>query len=129
MKMNIALDIDDTITKNPRFFSLLSRSIRGAGGRVYIVTSRGNADGVKEKTRQELASYGIEFDALFIIADSGSQKQIPCPHGNLDRYQKYLWQKVKTCLDYSVDIVFDDDPKVVSLFEEYAPDIQVFHVR
>jgi hypothetical protein len=127
--MNIALDIDGTITKNPGFFSLLSQSVRRAGGRVYIVTSRGNADGVEEQTRQELASYGLEFDALFIIADSGGQEQIACPHENLDWYQKYLWQKVRVCLDHNVHIVFDDDPKVVSLFEKYAPDIQVFQVR
>ena len=127
--MNIALDIDSTITRTPGFFSMLSRSVRQAGGKVYIVTSRSNADGVEVQTRKELASYAIEFDNLVIIADSGGQKQITCPHENLDWYQKYLWQKVKVCLDYNVRIVFEDDPKVISLFEEHAPDIQVFQVK
>ena len=127
--MNIALDIDGTITKNPEFFSVLSQAIRQAGGKVYIVTSRSNADGVEVQTRKELASYAIEFDNLVIIADSGGQKQITCPHENLDWYQKYLWQKVAVCLDYNVGIVFEDDPKVISLFKEHAPDIQVFQVR
>ena len=104
--MNIALDIDGTITRNPGFFSVLSQAVRQAGGKVYIVTSRSNADGVEVQTRKELAAYGIEFDDLVIIADSGGQEQIMCPHENLDWYQKYLWQKVWVCLDYNVRIVF-----------------------
>ena len=127
--MNIALDIDGTITKNPEFFSVLSHSARQAGGKVYIVTSRGNSADARVQTGKELASYGIEFDDLVIIADSGGKEQITCPHENLDWYQKYLWQKVKVCLDYNIRIVFEDDPKVISLFEEHAPDIQVFQVR
>jgi len=127
--MNIALDIDGTITKNPEFFSVLSQAIRQAGGKVYIFTSRSNADGVEVQTRKELDLYGIEFDDLVIIADGGGNEQITCPHEDLDWYKKYLWQKVKVCLDHNVHVVFEDDPKVISLFEEHAPDIQVFQVR
>ena len=127
--MNIALDIDSTITRTPGFFSMLSRSVRQAGGKVYIVTSRSNADGVEDQTRKELAAYGIEFDDLVIIADSGGKEQITCPDEDLDWYKKYLWQKVRVCLDYNVRIVFEDDPKVISLFKEHAPDIQVFQVK
>jgi len=127
--MNIALDIDGTITKNPRFFSILSQAVRQDGGKVYIVTSRGNTNDSRVQTEKELTSYGIEFDDLVIIADSAGKEQIMCPHEDLDWYQKYLWQKVAVCLDYNVGIVFEDDPKVISLFEEHAPDIQVFQVR
>lgn len=126
--MNIALDIDGTITKCPKFFAFLSRSVRGTGGKVYIITSRSSVAGVKELSQQELTSLGVEFDDLFIISND-KQNQILCPHGNLDWYQKYLWQKVSVCIDHKVCIVFEDDPKVVALFEEFAPDIQVFHVR
>ena len=127
--MNIALDIDGTITKNPAFFSVLSQAVRQAGGKVYIVTSRGNDDVARVQTMQELASYMIKFDDLVIIADSSSEEQLQCPHENLDWYQKYLWQKVAVCLDRNVNLVFEDDLKVIRLFDEYAPDIQVFQVR
>ena len=127
--MNIALDIDGTITRTPGFFSMLSRSVRQAGSKVYIVTSRSNAGGVEVQTRKDLALYGIEFDDLVIIADGGGNEQITCPHEDLDWYQKYLWQKVAVCLDYNVRVVFEDDPKVISLFEKHAPDIQVFQVK
>ena len=82
--MNIALDIDGTITKNPRFFSILSQAVRQDGGKVYIVTSRGNTNDSRVQTEKELTSYGIEFDDLVIIADSAGKEQIMCPHEDLD---------------------------------------------
>lgn len=82
--MNIALDIDGTITSNPGFFSMLSHSVRRGGGKVYILTSRSDNDSTEKVTKEELTSYGAEFDELFIIADSGSQNQIDCLHQNLD---------------------------------------------
>ena len=126
--MNIALDIDGTITKQPEFFAILSRGVWAAGGKVYVVTSRANSAGVRAETQKELKSYGITFDEFFIIPDAG-REQIPCPHGDLDWYQKYLWQKVAVCLEHDVTIVFEDDDKVIDLFKAYAPDIQVFKVR
>ena len=126
--MNIALDIDGTITKIPALFRALSRSVRLEGGRVYIVTSRSRTAEVEAETRKELRSYGVEFDELCIIADQ-KDDYLPCPHDDLDWYQKYLWQKVRVCLDREVDVIFEDDVKVIDLFETHAPRIQVFQVR
>lgn len=128
--MNIALDIDGTITKHPEFFAIVSRSIRASGGKVFIVTSRSNSNEVKVETQKELKSYGISFDELIIISD-GKTEQKPCPHDKLeelDWYQKYLYQKVTVCLEHEVAIVFEDDQKVIDLFKMYAPDIQVMKV-
>jgi len=125
--MNIALDIDGTITKHPEFFAIVSRSIRASGGKVYVVTSRSNSDGVRVQTQKELKSYGIPFDELFIIPDA-KPDQRPCPHDELDWYQKYLYQKVTVCLEHEVAIVFEDDQKVIDLFKMYAPGIQVMKV-
>jgi hypothetical protein len=52
--MYVALDIDGTITAMPVFFALLSRSVRAAGGKVYVVTSRANTPEVAERARREL---------------------------------------------------------------------------
>jgi hypothetical protein len=126
--MNVALDIDGTITKAPQFFSFLSRSVRETGGKVFVVTSRANIAGVDAQTRQELVSYAVEFDELCIIPDA-EDMQMPCPHHDLDWNEKYLWQKVKLCIDRNVEVVFEDDLKVLDLFARFAPDIQVFQVR
>jgi hypothetical protein len=122
--MNVALDIDGTITRMPEFFAFLSHAVRAAGGKVYVVTSR--AVDAAVQTRHELQSYGIELDELFIIPEGTNR--IPCPHAGLDWYQRHLWQKVFACLQRDVHVVFEDDPKVVALFKAHAPKVQVFHV-
>lgn len=124
--MNLALDIDGTITAMPRFFALLSCATRVAGGRVFVVTSRSDTPEVARQTRRELKGYGIEYDDLVIIPDG--KDRIPCPHPDLDWYSAYLWQKVAICLDRRVDAVFEDDAKVVALFEAYAPHVLTFRV-
>lgn len=125
--MNIALDIDGTITRRPKFFAVLSRAVRAAGGKVFIVTSRSDTAEVRALTRRELGAHGVAYDELVIIADS-EQGRAACPHGGLDWYQKYLWQKVAACLDRDVAIVFEDDEKVAELFRRHAPQIDVFLV-
>ncbi len=126
--MKIALDIDDTITANPEFFSIVSRAVRRDGGRIYVVTSRLGIPESERETKRELDTWGIEFDELIFIPASGDPNQIPCPHEDLDWYQKYLWQKVKICLDRGVDLVFEDDPKVIALFEKCAPAIRTCRI-
>ena len=121
----LGLDVDDTITEAPEFFALLTKAVRRAGGRVCIVTSRGNLPAVVEATREELEDYGVEFDEIHIIPDKVDE-YISCPHDELDWYQKYLWQKVTICEARKVKVLFDDDPKVARLFARYAPGIQVF---
>ena len=126
--MNVALDIDGTITKKPQFYAILARGVRAAGGKVFVVTSRSNSSDVRKQTKRELDAYGIAFDDLIIIADAEGDR-IACPHDDLDWYQKYLWQKVSVCLKHKVSIVFEDDPKVIELFRRFAPSIQVFRAE
>ena len=93
-----------------------------------LSASRGVGRSAREvvaATRVELEDYGIEFDEIDIIPDK-KDEYISCPHEDLDWYQRYLWQKVAICEAMNVDVLFDDDPKVVRLFARYAPGIQLF---
>ena len=38
-----------------------------------------------------------------------------------DRYQRYLWQVVEICLREKIDVVFEDDEKVIDLFRRFGP--------
>ena len=127
--MNAAFDIDDTIKKDPKFFSMMSKTIRDNGGRVIIMTTRTDDRAVRKHTQEELKSYDVVYDELILLPNSGSPNQEQCPHEHLDWYQRYLWQKVKLCLDNDVNIVFDDDIKTVDLFKSLAPHILVFQPR
>ena len=67
MKIRIGLDIDNTITKHPKFFSNLSEKVKQAGGKIFIITSRINTPVNREITKKELIDYFIEFDVLHMI--------------------------------------------------------------
>ncbi len=124
--MNIAIDIDDTITVQPALFSLLTQAASDKSHTVIIVSSRSNTKEVLSITREELCKAGIYFDKLYLLEDFSN---CHCPHEELSWYDKYLWQKVDICKKENIDIVFEDDLKVIALFKRYAPTIQVIQVH
>ncbi len=125
MGIALALDIDDTITARPEFFSLLTHAVKERGGRVFIVSTRHDVKEVRADTDALLSSLGIGYDELHLIADMDEAQSI-CPHEDLDEYQRWVWQKVDYCLSKRVDVYFDDDEIVAQLFRRFAPDIQMF---
>ncbi len=124
--MNIAFDIDDTITAKPRLFAAIS--IATAANRVIIVSSRSNTEECRRETLDELGRYGVHHQGLYLL-DDGPEIRERCPHSDLDWYQKYLWQKVEICVREEVDVVFEDDVKVIELFKRYAPGILILQVH
>ncbi len=124
--MNIAIDIDDTITAQPALFSLLTQAASEKNHKVIIVSSRSNTEEVLSTTKEELRQVGICFDKLYLLEDISNCR---CPHDELNWYDKYLWQKVDICQKENVDVVFEDDLKVIALFKRYAPTIQVIQVH
>jgi hypothetical protein len=124
--VNLAFDIDDTITAKPALFAALSCA---AGvKKVLIVSSRGNSEESRRLTLEELKSIGIRHHGLHLL-DDGPEARNRCPHPDLDWYQRYLWQKVEICLREKIDIIFEDDPKVIDLFRRFAPKILVMQVH
>lgn len=79
--MNVALDIDGTISDHPPFFAFLSVTLRQAGHRVVILTYRDPAK--IEATKAQLAAWGIVFDEL-VIAESLSAKGALCAQHAID---------------------------------------------
>ncbi len=123
--MILALDIDDTITAMPEFFSLVTHAVKDRGGKVFIVSTRHDVEEVRGETEEMLAEHGIAYDGLHLIADMDRAQEI-CPHEDLDEYQRWVWQKVDYCVRMGVDVCFDDDEEVVALFTRFAPHVQVF---
>jgi hypothetical protein len=60
--MNVALDIDGTISEHPEFFAVISTALRAAGHRVVVLTFRDPADRVATLTH--LTDWGVQFDDL-----------------------------------------------------------------
>lgn len=125
--MNIGIDIDDTITALPEFFKELTVSFRAKGHKIHIVTSRTDNEEVRKVTKAELQELGIKSDYLYFLPSYSAAKEF-CPHQELDWFQKYLWQKADYCLKKDISIYFDDDIKVVELFQKYSPEITVLQI-
>lgn len=125
--MNIALDIDDTITAKPQLFSYLSNAVSEDKGKVIIISTRTNNPEALELTKKELSGYGIRYDKIYLLDDSNVANEI-CPHKDLDWYNKYLWQKVHLCKQENIEVVFEDDTKVIDLFQRYAPEVQIIQI-
>jgi len=126
--MNVCLDVDNTITENPKFFSLLSHAVKDSGGRVHIVTSRTRTPKTMDATRKELSEIGIAYDHLFMLHDQAEADRI-CPFNDLDWYQRFIFQKTVYCRSNHIDVYFDDEEKVIDLFRRFLPEIQVFQVH
>jgi len=91
--MNVGIDIDGTITELPEFFALLTRALREAGGRVYVISFRDEAD--LADSRAEVEGYGISFDDIFHPRDREDIPQF----------------KARMARELELDVFFDDMPE------------------
>lgn len=103
--MNVGIDIDATITETPEFFALLTRALREAGHRVYVVSYRDKAD--IDKSRAEVDEHGITYDDLFHPEDG---EDIP-------------GFKARMARELELDVFFDDMPEA---FIEMPPGVKRF---
>ena len=102
--MNVALDIDGTISEHPEFFAVLSAAPCAAGHRVIVLTFRDPSR--VEATREHLAAWNIQFDEL-VIAPS-------------------LEAKGELCGTLGVDLFFDDQDECIASVPE---SVLVFKIR
>lgn len=126
--MKVGLDIDSTITANPAFYYELSQGVYDDGGAVVILTSRVDTGHTRLLTESELQGWSIRYDALYLFKPFEEVEHL-CPHKDLDWYQRYLWQKVHHAVNEQLDIHYDDDDAVISLFKRYAPEIKIVDAK
>ena len=96
--MHIALDIDDTITHAPEFFSALTHALGTAT--ITVVTVRDSSDG----SEQTLREHNIRYDRLILSDDPEL--------GRKDEQQYDEW-KAAVITELKPDIFFDDSPEIV----------------
>jgi hypothetical protein len=96
--MRIAIDIDDTITRHPEFFSLLTKLFKAAGHEVHVITYRLE----RKDAESELTDYGIVYDELILATGE-----------ELDRVGFYEW-KADVCRQKNIEVLFEDMPEVIN---------------
>lgn len=99
--MNVAFDIDDTISRHPAFFSLISKALAEAGHRVVIITLREDREGAQD----DLGKWGITYHEL-ISAKSQELVEVGACE----------W-KAKMCVQQAIEIFFEDMPEVVKCID------------
>jgi hypothetical protein len=100
--MIIAFDIDDTITRHPEFFSFITNALRDAGHTVLVITFRQD----RLSTESDLREWNIAYDTLVTW--------VPQEHM---KYGVNEW-KAAICREHGVEIIFEDDPQVLSHFDD-----------
>ena len=101
--MHICLDIDDTITYQPKFFSLLTQSISSC--RITVVTFRADFEAAEDC----LNELGIRYDKLIVSSDPISGQAVG---ESLHAWKSRLINQMKP------DIFFEDMPEVVALIDD-----------
>ncbi len=100
--LKIGIDLDDCITYAPKFFSLLTTSMKGKA-EIHIVTNREKSSASEENTRRGLERIGIHYDFL-----------------------KITGEKSKYILEQGIRVYFDDTDEY---FLEIPEGVVVFKIR
>jgi len=98
--LKIGIDLDDTITHAPEFFSLLTQSVANAA-EIHIITRR--FPGTESQVSEELIKLGIVFHKIRIT----------------DQKSKYI-------LAEGISIYFDDTDEY---FQDLPESVKVFKIR
>jgi hypothetical protein len=118
----IGLDIDGTISAYPDYYSALSRTVKYNGGRVVVISSR--REDSRAVTKAQLDEWSIAYDSLYLFLPYDEVEHL-APTGVTDWYERYLWQKIDYASSENRTSFHDDEPKVISLFQMYRPEIRI----
>jgi hypothetical protein len=106
--MHIAFDIDDTITRCPQFFSIISKALRASGHKVYIISYRED----REFAEEDLAEHGITFDELVLP----SEQELHRSTSQTWKQEAAQW-KAEVCRRLGVEVFFEDMPEVINALD------------
>lgn len=97
--MICALDLDDTVTACPAFFSLLARALRAGGHKVFVLTLRRDP----ALAADDLAELDVDYDDLEVLPASWPGDPA-------------AW-KAKRCRELAVDVLVDDSVEIARLVD------------
>lgn len=89
--MKIGLDLDDTITELPEFFSIFTKALIKCGHEIYIITYRDD----REYTVDELRKYDVAYTDLILSIGDETPPQ----------FKARIARKLK------IDVMIDDSPE------------------
>jgi len=94
--MIIGIDLDETISDLPEFFSVITAALVSAGHEVHVITYR--EIGTEASVKTELAEFGIHYTDLHLPSDFRTAPE----------WKSELAEKL------GVEIMFEDSPEVLA---------------
>jgi len=125
--LTVQIDIDETITALPEFFSAITKGLRQAGHRVIVVSSRVDEGDCRKKSLEELREYGIEFQALHLCPKPEHLDVLRIPDDLHPAHKIYIG-KLFVAEDEKVDVLIDDCGITSELFGKYLPHVRILKV-
>jgi len=131
----LAFDLDDTLTLCPLVFTCMTEQNCAPDSYNLIISTRYEPVtstchlAVYEKELAEIKALKIKYDKLvhawwpFELAE----KLFPCGNEQ-DWFRRFIWQKVFYCRLHHIETFYEDQQRNITLFKEYAPDIEVVHI-
>lgn len=107
--MRIAFDIDDTITRCPEFFAVVTKALMASGHKVYIVSYREYRGFAEE----DLAEHCVSFDELVLPTEEELRRTPPSGW----RANAARW-KADVCRRLQIDVLFEDMPDVIAALDK-----------
>ena len=118
----LGLDMDLTITSDPKLFANVAAKVIASGGRVVIIVDR--PPDAQEHTLAQLAEWGFGTDGIHFLPPI-DQAVAACQHRHeLGWYGSYLWHKVRIAEEAGVTYYVDDDSLVRRLFGRFLPHVE-----
>lgn len=123
--MIVQIDIDDTITAAPDFFTWLTKALRRDGHKILIVSSRTTSAENLKLSAEELRAFGVIYDKLLLSPQVDDLDPHRLPPGLHLAHRLYVY-KVIAAEDHGTGILFDDCGITAELFQRYLPEVRVF---
>lgn len=108
----IGIDFDSTITKHPVMFAELSHN---PNYDCYVITARPEKD--REYVEGFLKNYGIQVTRVCMITEDLARAD--------DRayIETVFREKPKMCRQLKIEVMYDDDLRILNKIKEEIPDI------
>jgi hypothetical protein len=100
--------------------------VKSNGGRVVVISSR--REDSRAVTKAQLDEWSIAYDSLYLFLPYDEVDHL-APAAVTNWYERYLWQKIDYASSENLTSFHDDEPKVISLFQMYMPEIRIIQAK
>lgn len=110
--MKIGIDFDSTITKHPEFFSNLTKNTEAE---FYVITARPEKE--REYVEGFVKNHDVRVERIMMITEDLAKAD--------DRayIQTVFREKPRMCREVGINVMYDDDLRILNKLREEIPEL------